>query len=75
MKPTIHFLFPFWWQGESATDNPLINSSFFVTFCSLILKKGVYYNPYFTMDNPDTEGGLIFPIIILLQYNIIKTTV
>jgi hypothetical protein len=27
------------------------------TFSSLISKKGVYYNPYFTMDNPDSEGG------------------
>jgi hypothetical protein len=21
-------------------------------------KKGVYYNPYFTINNPDTEGGI-----------------
>jgi len=31
---------------------------FFVTFSSLILKKGVYCNPYFTINNPDTEGGI-----------------
>ena len=39
-------------------------------FTSKNFKKGVYYNPYFTNDNRDSEGWLIFSIIILLQYNI-----
>jgi len=26
---------------------------------------------YFKIDNPDTEGQLIFPIIILLRYNVV----
>ena len=41
-----------------------------VTFASKKFKKGVYYNPYFTNDNPDSEGWLIFSIIVLLRYNI-----
>ena len=41
------------------------------TFYSLILEKSVYYKMYFTIDNPDTEGQLIFPIIILLRYNVV----
>jgi len=28
------------------------------TFYSLIIENGVYYNPYFTINNPDTEGGI-----------------
>jgi hypothetical protein len=23
------------------------------------LKKGVYYNPYLTINDPDTEGGIV----------------
>jgi hypothetical protein len=30
---------------------------FLVTFYSPFLGKGVYYNPYFTIDNPDPKGG------------------
>jgi hypothetical protein len=37
------------------------------TFPSKKLKKGVYYNPYFTIDTPDPEGQIIFPTIMLLQ--------
>ena len=48
---------------------------FLVTFYSPFLEKGVYYNPYFTIDNPDTDGQLIFPIIILPQYNIAQSKI
>jgi len=28
-----------------------------VTFASQKPQKGVYYNPYFTIDNPNPKGG------------------
>jgi len=40
-----------------------------VLFISKNPKKGVYYNPYFTINNPDPRGRLIFSIIISLRYN------
>jgi hypothetical protein len=40
------------------------------TFASKKSKKGVYYNPYFTIDHSDSKGRLIFAIIISAQYNI-----
>ena len=39
-------------------------------FTSKTFKKGVYYKPYFTIDNPDSEGWLILSIIMLLRNNI-----
>jgi hypothetical protein len=32
------------------------------------------YNPYFTINNPDTEEGYFLLIIIWMQYNIAKIT-
>jgi hypothetical protein len=40
-----------------------------VILCSFILEKGVYFNPYFTMNDPDPKARLIFSITILCQYN------
>jgi hypothetical protein len=36
---------------------------------------GVYYKPYFTINNPDSKGKIIFSIIMQTQYNIAKTNI
>ena len=40
------------------------------TFTSKKSNKGVYYNPYFTINDLDRAGPLISRIIIMRQYNI-----
>jgi len=39
-------------------DTPLSPIFLPVTFTSKKSKKGVYYNPYFPINNPDTEGRI-----------------